>query len=113
MEFPQIDTPEALDAAFAAPRFLLYKHSPRCAVSAMVVESWREALGAHPDVPGGLLDVVAHRDLAAAVAERTGVPHASPQILLLAAGRVAWTASHAAITRAALERALTAPTPGA
>jgi bacillithiol system protein YtxJ len=44
--------------------------------------------------------------LAAELARRTGVRHESPQVLLLRGGRAAWSASHAAVTAEAVERAL-------
>jgi bacillithiol system protein YtxJ len=45
------------------------------------------------------------RPLSLAVAERTGVAHESPQVILLSGGRACWHASHRAVTAAALRQA--------
>lgn len=52
------------------------------------------------------MDVTAHADLSKRVADRTGVPHESPQALWIRKGRVGWHASHFDVTVEALERAL-------
>jgi bacillithiol system protein YtxJ len=83
-----------LAEALAAPRAVIYKHSPRCGTC---VASEREVTffaEGHPDVPVFRLDVVAHPELARAVARRVGVPHESPQVILVAAGSAVWSASH-------------------
>ena len=99
-------TPAELEAALAAPRFLLFKHSSTCPISAAAFAEYEEWAAAHPDSPTGWIDVVRERPLARAVAERTGVKHESPQVLLLEAGQAVWNAAHSAITVASLERAL-------
>ena len=52
-----------------------------------------------------LVDVARDREVTWAIAARTGVRHESPQVIVLRGGRVVWTASHFAITTAAVERA--------
>jgi len=99
-------TAEELERAFAAPRFLLFKHSTSCPISCGAFEQYEQWLAAGPAVPSAWLHVVEQRPLARAVAERTGVRHESPQALLLVDGRVAWHAAHDAITRASLDAAL-------
>ncbi len=57
-------------------------------------------------------------DLKRAVAERTGVAHESPQVIVVRDGRVAWSAAHFAITAGAVAQAVreldatTAPSAG-
>jgi bacillithiol system protein YtxJ len=99
-------TDDALAAALAAPRYLLFKHSTTCPISAAAFAQYRRFAEAHPDVATGWIDVIDDRPLARAVAERTGVRHESPQALLLDGGEVRWDASHGAITVASLEQAL-------
>ena len=96
---------EDLERALAAPRFLLFKHSLVCPISAAAFNEYRRFLAAGGSVPTAWLDVRGQRPLAQAVAARTGVPHESPQALLLEAGKVVWHASHGAITRASLRAA--------
>ena len=83
--------------AFQSGRFLLFKHSTRCGTSLRAyreVEAF-EATGA--TVPVYLVDVIAERDLARDLAERLGVRHASPQVILVSGDRPLWTASHCQI----------------
>lgn len=83
-----------LDAAFRAPIAVLYKHSPRCGVCVAAEREIRHFAEGHPDVPVYWLDVLLHRGLAQEVADRSGVAHESPQVMLLAAGTVRLAASH-------------------
>lgn len=105
----RIRTESELEVAFAAGRFLLFKHSTTCPISAAAFAEYEHFAAAHPEFPTGWIEVVAQRPLARAVSERTGVRHESPQALLLAAGRVRWSASHSAITAASLHATCTAP----
>lgn len=102
----QITDDPALDAALAAPRFLLFKHSLVCPTSAAAFAEYRAFTAAHADVPTGWLDVIGSRPLARRVAERTGVAHESPQALWIVDGAVVWHASHDDITRGALGNAV-------
>lgn len=95
----------ALDRALAAPLFLVFKHSTRCGVSADAMAEFEAFAAARPDVPSAWIDVIVERPWSQRVAQVTGVEHASPQALLVRDGRVAWHASHGAITRRALEAA--------
>jgi bacillithiol system protein YtxJ len=93
----------AIDAALRAERFLLFKHSNRCSISARAFREYEAFVAAHPETPAGWIDVVAHRPLSLRVAECTGVAHQSPQALWIRDGAVSWRASHTSITRDALE----------
>jgi bacillithiol system protein YtxJ len=53
-----------------------------------------------------LVEVPRQRELSDAVAERTGLRHQSPQLLVIRDGEVIWHASHWGIERPRLERAL-------
>jgi bacillithiol system protein YtxJ len=53
-----------------------------------------------------LIDVICAKRVALALAERTGVKHESPQVILLRDGRAVWSASHYAITFGAVKHAL-------
>ena len=80
---------------------VLFKHDPYCGVSAAVQEELEELEGEIV-----LLDVSRQHDLKRQVAERTGVRHESPQVIVLRGGQVAWAASHFKITASALRQAL-------
>lgn len=97
-------TPARLEAVLAAPVAVLFKHSTRCPLSARARAEL--TLARVDDVPFALVDVVAQRETSQALAERTAVPHASPQVLVLRAGQVVWHASHGRVTAAAVEEAV-------
>ena len=105
----RLRTEAELAAAFAAERFLLFKHSTTCGISAAAFRAYERFASAHPELATGWLDVVAERPLARAVAERTGIRHESPQAFLLVAGEARWSAAHGAITEKSLAAALAEP----
>jgi bacillithiol system protein YtxJ len=94
-----------LAEVLAAPIAVLYKHSPICPTSSMAYEEIR-ALRRQRDVPVFLVDVVGSRPLSRRIAERVGVIHASPQVIFLQAGVVAWYASHVEVEVETMVRAL-------
>lgn len=101
----RLTTSAELAAAVAAPRFLLFKHSTRCPISAAAFEEWQEWQRAHPEAATAWIDVIEQRELVRDFAARTRVKHESPQALLFVAGKVAWHASHGDITVESLEAA--------
>jgi bacillithiol system protein YtxJ len=89
------------DASHEAP-VLLFKHDPYCGISAHAHAELSALDGAIPTID------VAHDDaIAKAVTERTGIRHESPQVIVLRDGQPVWSASHFAITAAAVTDALT------
>ena len=84
---------------------VLFKHDPFCGVSAAAQEELEE-VGA--DV--ALIDVSRQHELKKQIAERTGIRHESPQVIVLRGGQVAWAASHFKITADAVRKALDAAT---
>ena len=87
-------------ASHAGPVVLL-QHDPWCGVStaayqAMATLPW----------PVALVDVARQPALSRPIAERTGVQHESPQVLVLRDGVAVWFASHRAITTQAVAAAL-------
>jgi bacillithiol system protein YtxJ len=101
----RLRTEAELAAAFAAPRYLLFKHSPTCPISAAAFAEYERWAAEHPGLATGWIEVVKERPLARVVAERTGVRHESPQAILLVGGAAQWNASHGAITVGSLEAA--------
>lgn len=92
-----------LDALLRAPdHVVLLKHGAHCPISAGARESLGEFCRDHPDVPVYGVEVTGRRELSDLVAERLGVPHQSPQLLVLRGGRPVWRAEHFAITPEAI-----------
>ena len=84
---------------------LIFKHSTRCSISSEAEKEFERFLESHSDVPVYRVLVVENRATSIAVAEKVGVPHASPQAILVQNGVVSWSASHWDITADALARA--------
>lgn len=113
MEHHHIRNAEHLAEALRAHRFLLFKQSFRCPISARAFDEYQAYADSHPAVAHGWIDVVAQRPLSLDVAKDAGVQHESPQALLFEDGKVIWHESHGRITREALELAVTAGTSSA
>ena len=101
----RLRTAADVEAAFAAERYLVFKHSTTCPISAAAFEEYERWSATHPQNATGWIDVIQERALARAVAERTCIRHESPQAILLARGKPLWNASHGAITVDSLARA--------
>ena len=96
-EIPALKTAEDCDALVVRPLVILFKHSRSCSLSSSAKAAVLEYKAAHPDAP--LFMVLAQqRALSQYVSELTGVPHASPQVIVLRAGELVGTISHHAIT---------------
>lgn len=105
----RLNSIESLEQAIKASEtqlVALFKHSSRCGVSFMAEERLAEEWNFDHEVRFFHLDLIAHRAVSNAIAERLGVPHQSPQLLLLKNGKVIKHASHNAIRTALIEEAL-------
>jgi bacillithiol system protein YtxJ len=107
MKLPQITDAAGLEEAMGRSPFLLLKHSLRCPISSWAFEEFHRFAEEHPTIPAAWVDVIASRPLSLALAEETGISHASPQAFLIVDGEVAWSATHSRITYESLERATT------
>lgn len=107
----ELVTLEDLDAALEKSEtqpVVLFKHSMRCPISAAAhrqVLQYLEQRGAGNSAPFYLVKVIESRPVSNAIAERLGVSHQSPQVILVKCKRAYWNESHGGITVAALERA--------
>ena len=105
-----LSTLDDLDAAIARSAHrpvVIFKHSPTCGTSAQAHESILELLaGQPPEADWFVVSVRANREVSTAIANRFGVRHESPQVLILNAGTVVWHASHFRVTGPALREAL-------
>ncbi len=99
-------TPSDLEELCRAPVALVFKHSDRCPISLSALDEVEELERRRPDLAIGLVDVIGRRSLSLAAADRFGVRHQSPQVLLLVHGDVAWDASHFSVRASAIERRL-------
>lgn len=81
----------------------IFKHSTRCSISRMALKQFERNFraGSHKMY---FLDLLQHRDISDAIAERFQVRHQSPQLILIKDGQLQYHASHDAISAEALDR---------
>ena len=93
-----------LDQALALKgRVLLYKHSTQCGICDGAIAE----LEKHPGAGDfHYLDLLEHRDVSNAIAQRLGVKHESPQAIFLHDGKVVAVLNHRAIRLPAIDEAL-------
>ena len=104
--FVPVPDADSLDDWLPRPGLaLLFLHDPRCFVS-----RWAYAEVERVGGQVALIDVRAYPGMADEVERRTGVEHESPQAILLLDGRTVWSASHSAVTAAAITEAKEAQT---
>jgi bacillithiol system protein YtxJ len=80
---------------------VIFKHSLTCPISAGAYEQMARFEG-----EVALIEVQVAPQLSKEVAEKLGVPHESPQVIVLNNGQVAWNASHFKITAEAVAEAV-------
>ena len=84
---------------------VIFKHSTRCSISSMsldrLLRNWKEEDSAQ--ITPYYLDLIAYRSLSDLVAQRFGISHESPQVLLLKDGKVTYHESHYGISYAEIK----------
>jgi bacillithiol system protein YtxJ len=68
---------------------VIFKHSTTCPISSSAYREMRDF-----DDEVALVEVQNARELSREIAERTGVRHESPQVIILRHGKPVWNASH-------------------
>lgn len=91
-ELKQLDT---IVAESAQTPVLIFKHSTRCPVSRMALRNFEQEY----DIEEGThkayyLDLLKHKDISNEIAERFGVYHQSPQVILIKDGKAVYDTSH-------------------
>lgn len=77
---------------------LLFKHSTRCGISSMALNSFEAGWDSGSELCDiYLLDLLNHRDVSNGIAEITGVMHQSPQVIVLKGDEIVYDASHSSI----------------
>ena len=80
---------------------VIFKHSLTCPISAGAYDQMAEFEG-----EVALVEVQRARELSAEIANRLGIAHESPQVIVLRNGQVVWNASHFDITADAVGEAV-------
>ena len=89
---------------------ILFKHSTRCSISRMALKmlemGWDESLNG---VSAYYLDLLNHRDVSNAIAEKLDVIHQSPQMLILKNGTAVSVTNHSDINAEEVKSTLHEP----
>lgn len=104
--FARVPHLAALDSFFSASAdgpVVLFNHDPYCPVSAA---AYRRVAALPETSVIALVDVAHAKDVTAAIAQRIGIRHESPQVIVVRHGRAVWSASHWEIDTSALIAAL-------
>ena len=78
---------------------LIFKHSSRCSISSMALDrllrNWKDEDG--EKLTPFFLDLIAFRSISNKIEEVFGIPHESPQVLVIREGKSIFDQSHYAI----------------
>ncbi len=100
MEWVSLNNPAQLETILQ-DSFLrdqvIFKHSTRCSIS-VLAKNRLEKFSGSDSLTFHYLDLLNHRAISNAIADRFSVEHASPQILLIRNGECIYDESHHAIT---------------
>lgn len=91
-----IQTLDEIDHLSAQQPVVIFKHSTQCGISARAIGRIENSydLAGDQGFVWYYLDLLQHRDVSNAVAERYGIEHESPQVLVIRHGKCVYTASH-------------------
>ncbi len=84
---------ESIKAASYTTPQVIFKHSTTCSISRMALDRFERA-AAPENVDFHYLDLLKHRPISAAIAEKFQVFHESPQVLLIKQGECIYDESH-------------------
>lgn len=101
VRIPDEPSLEALIAESAERPVVLFLHDQFCPISSYAYEEM-ENVGGRVE----MIDVTSDHDVKRAVESKTGVRHASPQLIVLREGQVKWHASHGRIQMGAVQDAI-------
>lgn len=99
-------TRQDVDDALRQETAILFKHSTRCPISAAARGEMERFMELHPDAPVYTVDVNDATEASQYLAEKTGVEHHSPQVIITRGGQPEWDASHFDVRAQELERQL-------
>jgi bacillithiol system protein YtxJ len=116
--FVDLSDIESLNRFLARSRdspIVIFKHSETCGISdrayteMLKLAEQRTTNSSETPIAGipiGIVGVQAARDVSDEVEARTGVAHESPQVFVLLAGQLVWSASHGGVRAEAVEQAV-------
>lgn len=88
---------ESIISKSAEKAQVIFKHSTRCSISSVAMQRLKRGV-LPPELDFYYLDLIAYRALSNQVAEAFGVPHESPQIIMIRNGSCVYDESHMSIS---------------
>ena len=105
----QLESEDAVEEVFAASEGriqLILKHSQSCAVSFFAKQNLDSVpLEEWPEMDRSMVEVVRFRTVSQYLAQKTGVRHESPQVLVIANGEVIFHSSHSEVNKMNIQQA--------
>ena len=102
-----LDQLDAISTASLITPQLIFKHSTRCSISRFVLADFMNHFTYSSDEFGAyFLELLNHRDISNAIAERFNIVHQSPQVVIIKDGKVVAHASHEGINELQLSKYL-------
>jgi bacillithiol system protein YtxJ len=83
---------------------LIFKHSTRCGISRNVLKRFENEFDLDGKVIPYFLDLLEHRSISNAIANRFGIIHQSPQLIVIKDGNAIYDASHDSVDANSLEK---------
>jgi len=102
-ELTEIGQLDEISAISNEKSIAIFKHSTRCSVSRMALKQFENEFNSSDKVTPYFLDLIAHRDISNEIANRFGVTHQSPQLILIKDGKAIYHVSHSDIDAESLK----------
>src|SRR3712207_1144169 len=90
----EMQSRQDVDAALGQDTAILFKHSTRCPISAAARGQMERFMELNPDAPVYYVDVNDATEASQHLAEKTGIEHHSPQVIVTRGGRPEYHATH-------------------
>jgi bacillithiol system protein YtxJ len=94
---------EIMESSITKP-VVIFKHSTRCSISRMALKQFENEFVLEDKVQLYFLDLLNYRNISNEIANRFGVQHQSPQLIVLKDGKSVYDASHSEIDASVLEQ---------
>lgn len=95
----QLNQLNEIDEQSKTASVLIFKHSTRCSISHAALDrlerNWKTEFGDKLKIY--YLDLLQHRDISNAIAERYNIEHQSPQALIIKDGKCIFSQTHSGI----------------
>lgn len=105
IELSQLD--QLVEESKLAP-VLIFKHSRSCSISRASLDRLERNWKLGGDTKAYYLDLITYRSISNEIASRFGVPHESPQVIVIQRGEAVYDRSHFEINYPEIEKQLAA-----